>query len=61
MSEKNTTKKCGLRATIRPCGLRATQIPRGLRATPQNIIYNNINMDKQDLSNLSKDQLINLL
>ena len=35
---------------------------RGLRATPQNIIYNNINtMNKEKLSNLSKEQLINLL
>ena len=43
MSEKNTTKSCGL------------------RATPQNLIYNNYNMKRQDLSNLNKDQLINLL
>ena len=35
---------------------------RGLRATPQNIIHTNINnMDKYNLSNLNKDQLIDLL
>ena len=35
---------------------------RGLRATPQNIIHTNINnMDKYNLSSLTKDQLINLL
>ena len=35
---------------------------RGLRATPKNIIQTNINkMYKQDLTNLTKEQLINLL
>ena len=61
MSEKNKTKKCGLRATIQPCGLRATTNKRGLSATTKNIIYNNYNMKRQDLSNLNKDQLIDLL
>ena len=52
MSEKNKTKKCGLRATTNK---------RGLSATTKNIIYNNYNMKSQDLSNLNKDQLIDLL
>ena len=34
---------------------------RGLRATTKNLIYNNYNMKRQDLSNLNKDQLIDLL
>ena len=34
---------------------------RGLSATTKNLIYNNYNMDKYNLSSLTKDQLINLL